>query len=52
MLAAVIRHRLGEIVASAAGERLKRTAAEYFQREGVVNPARMVAMLCPGFRLD
>jgi hypothetical protein len=47
--ATVARARLAELVGGVEGEEQAARAAAWMKQEGVVAPARMVAMLAPGF---
>ncbi len=47
--AAVARHLLGKLVAGDEGRALVERAAAWMQSEGVKNPARLVAVIAPGF---
>jgi hypothetical protein len=41
------QERLGKLVGGVRGEELRRTAADFFRREGVKRPERLVAILAP-----
>ncbi len=47
--AAAARWRLGELCSGEDGERVRRAAEEFLRTEEIRNPARLVAMLAPGF---
>jgi hypothetical protein len=49
LFAAAARVRLGELARGTGGAAMARAGEEAFARERVANPARMVAMLAPGF---
>ncbi len=44
------RWRLGQLVGGAEGAELTRAAEAWAVGEGVKNPARMLALMAPGFR--
>jgi hypothetical protein len=49
LFSAAARARLGQLLDGPAGADLAEAAQRDFQREGVVNPGRLIAMFAPGF---
>ncbi|MFT3770141.1 MAG: protein kinase [Minicystis sp.] len=45
-----VRRRKGEIIGGNEGHRLVKAADAFMAQQGIVNPARMTALLVPGFR--
>ena len=52
LYAAAARRRLGQVAGGEAGREAVAEADRLMEAEGVVDPARMCAMLAPGFGLD
>jgi serine/threonine protein kinase len=49
LLAAAARRRRGELLGGSAGEDLVRAADAWMREHGVIEPAKMTAMIAPGF---
>jgi tetratricopeptide (TPR) repeat protein len=46
---AASKHRLADLIGGTEGDLLREEADRYLEREGVVVPARIIAMIAPGF---
>jgi hypothetical protein len=46
---AASKHRLADMIGGTEGDLLREEADRYLEREGVVDPARFIAMIAPGF---
>jgi hypothetical protein len=49
LFAAAARRRLGQLLGGNCGQALIAQADAWMAGQGIVNPARMTAMLAPGF---